>query len=97
MEVVNIHEAKARLSEMLARVEAGETIVIARRNKPVARLVPIEAEAAPKKPRPIGLAEGAGHVGPEFFEPLDDELLGLFTGEIMYPEDPLHPDWKPES
>lgn len=94
MEVVNIHEAKAHLSEMLARVEAGETIVIARRNKPVARLVPIEAEAAPKKPRPIGLAEGSVTIHPSFFDPMTEEELAEWY-EIK-PSDPLHPDWKPE-
>ena len=35
---VNIGEAKARLSELVARVEAGEEIVIARDHKPAARL-----------------------------------------------------------
>lgn len=81
MEIVNIHEAKAHLSEYLARVEAGETLIIARRNKPVARLAPLEEEKAPKQRRPIGLAEGMGRVPPEFFEPLDDELLDLFEGK----------------
>ncbi|PKM03280.1 MAG: hypothetical protein CVV16_09415 [Gammaproteobacteria bacterium HGW-Gammaproteobacteria-6] len=38
---VNIHEAKAHLAKLLAAVEAGETVVIARRNKPIAKLVPI--------------------------------------------------------
>lgn len=35
---VKISEAKTHLSELLARVEAGEDIVIARGNDPVARL-----------------------------------------------------------
>jgi prevent-host-death family protein len=95
MKVVNIHEAKAHLSEYLKAVESGEEIVIARRNKPVARLVAVEPEQ-PKKRRPFGLAKGKVWISPDFNEPLDDELLGLFTGEIMYPEDPLHPDWKPD-
>jgi prevent-host-death family protein len=75
MKVVNVREAKARLSEYLAAVEAGETVVIARRNKPVARLVPA-GEAAIVSKRPIGLARGMGHVGPEFFEPLNEEVVG---------------------
>lgn len=37
---VNIHEAKTHLSKLLERVEAGETITIARAGKPVADLVP---------------------------------------------------------
>ncbi len=81
MVAINIHEAKAHLSEYLARVEAGETVIISRRNKPVAKLVPVETEQEKLKPRPIGLAKGMGHVPPEFFEPLDDELLDLFEGK----------------
>jgi len=95
MKTVNVHEAKAHLSEYLAAVERGEEVVIARRNKPVARLVAVEPEK-PKKRRPFGLAKGMGHVPDDFNEPLDDELLGLFTGEKMLPGDPLNPDWKPD-
>lgn len=35
-------EAKTRLSELLARVEAGEEVTIARGTTPIARLVPVE-------------------------------------------------------
>jgi hypothetical protein len=34
-----------------------------------------------KKPRPIGLDEGKIKLGPEFFEPLSDEVLAYFNGE----------------
>ncbi len=90
---VNVHEAKAHLSEYLAAVEQGEEIIIARRNKPVARLVAVEPEP-PKKRRPFGLAKGMGHVPDDFNDPLDDALLDLFTGETLSPDDPLNPDWK---
>ena len=46
---VNIHEAKTHFSKLLARVSAGEEIVIARAGKPVARLVPIEQPALKKR------------------------------------------------
>jgi prevent-host-death family protein len=39
---VNVGEAKTRLSELLARVEAGEDVVIARGNTPVAKLSPLD-------------------------------------------------------
>lgn len=39
---VNVGEAKARLSELITRVEAGEDVVIARGNTPVARLAPLD-------------------------------------------------------
>ena len=41
---VKIAEAKAHLSELLAKVEAGEEFIIARGNRPVARLVPLDLE-----------------------------------------------------
>ena len=44
---VSIAEAKAHFSELVERAEAGETVRITRRGRPVARLVPPE----PKKKR----------------------------------------------
>ncbi|QGM99974.1 type II toxin-antitoxin system Phd/YefM family antitoxin [Methylocystis parvus] len=41
---VKIGEAKARLSELIAKVEAGEEVVIARGHEPVARLAPLDVE-----------------------------------------------------
>jgi prevent-host-death family protein len=42
MERINLADAKARLSEIVDRVEAGESIEIVRRGKPAARLLPPE-------------------------------------------------------
>ena len=42
MAVVNVHEAKTHLSRLLAQVEAGEEVIIARNGKPVARLVSVQ-------------------------------------------------------
>lgn len=87
MEVVNIHDAKTHLSALLDRVAAGETVLLGRRNKPVARLMPLEpATAALKKRRPIGLAKGAFKLTPAFFEPLDGELLELWEGKSGWPD-----------
>ena len=41
MSIVTVHQAKTQLSKLLARVEAGEEIIIARGKEPVARLSPI--------------------------------------------------------
>ncbi len=43
MKPVNVHEAKTTLSQLLADVERGEDVVIARNGMPVAKLVPIRA------------------------------------------------------
>jgi prevent-host-death family protein len=47
MVTVNLTHAKAHLSELIDKVESGETVVITRRGRPVARIGPIEP---PKKP-----------------------------------------------
>jgi prevent-host-death family protein len=44
VEDVSIAEAKAHFSELVERAEAGETVRITRRGKPVARLVPPESK-----------------------------------------------------
>lgn len=43
---VGLFEAKTRLSELVARVEQGEEVIITRHNKPVAKMVPIDAVPA---------------------------------------------------
>ena len=45
MDTVGLFEAKTHLSELIARAERGEEVIITRHNKPVARIVPIEATA----------------------------------------------------
>jgi prevent-host-death family protein len=39
-DIVNMHDAKTRLSQLVARAEKGERITIARDGKPVAQLGP---------------------------------------------------------
>ena len=46
MHTVSVAKAKAHLSEILAEVEAGEEVIITRRGKPVARIVPEPAVAS---------------------------------------------------
>ena len=41
---VNMHEAKSQLSKLVERVNSGEEIVISRRGRPVARLIPYESK-----------------------------------------------------
>jgi prevent-host-death family protein len=72
METVTIHAAKTTLSRLLARVEAGEEIVLARGKRPVARLVPFQP--VPSKRR-FGAMRGIVTVGPDFFEPLPEDEL----------------------
>ena len=72
---VNIHDVKAHLSEYLDR---GETIIICRRNVPVAEL-----RALPNAlvdPRPIGLAKRKFKVPRTFFAPLPKDLVEALSG-----------------
>ena len=47
MESIGLFEAKTHLSELVARAERGEEVIITRHNKPVAKLVPI-SEVSPE-------------------------------------------------
>jgi len=73
MSTVTVHDAKTNLSTLLARVEAGEEIIIARGNTPIARLTPIPAPVAKRQ---FGALKGVVSVGPELFEPMTDAELG---------------------
>jgi len=75
---INVHEAKTHLSKYLARVERGESIVLCKRNVPIAEIRPLPRPATRK--RPIGFMKGRFTVPPSFFEPLPDEILDAFEG-----------------
>ena len=82
MIVVNIHEAKAKLSEYLDAVAKGERVLICKRNQPVAELRAVEQTRT--APRTIGGV--AGIVVPaSFFEPMPDEFLDDFESGEVYP------------
>ena len=66
--VVNMHEAKTRLSELVRLVEAGEKVVLARNGTPVAELVRPE----PPKKRVGGFLKGQVWISPDFDDPLPE-------------------------
>ncbi len=76
MSIVNVSQAKTQLSRLLARVEAGEEITIARRGAPVARLVAYK----PKGKRQPGVLKGKIKITDAFFEPLPEDELKLWEG-----------------
>ena len=78
MMIVNIYEAKAKLSEFLDLAARGERVLICKRNRPIAELRAVES--ARTEPRPIGLAQGQMAVPDSFFQPLPDDLLDAFDG-----------------
>ena len=75
---LNIHEAKTHLSKYLERLSKGETIILCKRNTPIAEIRPLPT--ARTKKRPIGLAKKELVVPASFFEPLPDEIIKGFEG-----------------
>ncbi len=72
----NVHQAKTRLSQLLAQAEAGEEVVIARRGEPVVRLVPCQ----PRGKRQFGAMKGQIRIDDGFFDPLPKEELDAWEG-----------------
>lgn len=74
MGIVTIHKAKTNLSRLIEKAADGEEVIIARGNKPVARLVAVGEVKGKRQP---GSMKGKVRVGPEFFEPLpESEQVG---------------------
>ena len=79
---VNIHHAKTHLSSLIAEVEAGGEVVIARAGKPVAKLVPMKKkQATVQRRRLAGFLKDQIWIGPDFEDPLPDDILAVFRGE----------------
>jgi prevent-host-death family protein len=82
---VNIHTAKTTLSKLVAEAEQGETIFIARAGKTVAKLTAARsrksAKPKPKVDRKSGFMKGQIWIGPDFDDPLPDDIMKAFRGE----------------
>lgn len=70
-----MHQAKTQFSKLVARVESGEEIVIARDGTPVARLVGVRPPAAK---RVAGRDRGLFRVPEDFDAPLPEAVLNDF-------------------
>ena len=84
MTTVTIHEAKTNLSRLLAQVEAGEEVVIARGKHEIAKIIPLSPIKKPK--RQLGwlahtLPLDKDPLEDGFWEPLSEEELKLWEGE----------------
>ncbi|MGB0911381.1 MAG: type II toxin-antitoxin system Phd/YefM family antitoxin [Nitrospirales bacterium] len=77
---LNIHEAKTHLSRYLTKLKKGETIILCKRNEPIAEIRPLVRQG--NKKRPIGLAKGQITISQEFFAPLPEELTDAFHGQV---------------
>ena len=72
---VNIHEAKTNLSRILAQVENGEEVIIAKAGKPIALLIKFNEE---DKKRKLGRDAGLFKVPEDFDDPLPKNILNSF-------------------
>ncbi|GIG40119.1 antitoxin [Cellulomonas phragmiteti] len=68
---MNVQDAKAHLSDLVARAERGEDVVIARAGRPAVRLVPVTTS-----PRVFGTMHLI--VPDTFFEPLPQDELAAW-------------------
>jgi prevent-host-death family protein len=73
----NVHQAKTHLSRLLQRVAAGEEVVIARGDRPVAKLVPVDPPTVARRP---GTGKGEIWIADDFDAPLPGDLLDQFEG-----------------
>ncbi|WP_162327077.1 type II toxin-antitoxin system Phd/YefM family antitoxin [Synechocystis sp. CACIAM 05] len=75
---VTVEEIQCDPLKYLQQVEAGETIVIVRFDKPIAELKPITSS---KQLRPFGLCAGEFTVPDDFDDPLPEDILSAFEGK----------------
>ena len=78
MKTINVHAAKTSFSTLLAEVEAGEEIIIAKAGKPVARLAPLLKNNFRLS---FGCMKGRIHMLDNFDEPLPAEIAQAFGME----------------
>jgi prevent-host-death family protein len=79
METVNLHIAKASLSQLVERAARGEEIVITKAGRPLARLVALARRTVP---RPLGLFAGEIEIGADFDDPLPGDIQRTFEGRL---------------
>lgn len=79
MESVNMHEAKTRLSQLVARAAKGEAFIIAKAGKPVARVTAIDSPEDAQQKR-IGFMVGEFEVPDDFDRMGQDEIADMFGG-----------------
>jgi prevent-host-death family protein len=74
MKIVTVHDAKSQLSKLMAEVEGGGDVVIARGKTPAVRLVPV----SPINRRRFGALKGLISIDDRFFDPLPDDELAAW-------------------
>lgn len=90
---VNVHHAKTHLSKLIAAVESGEEVVIARNGKPAVKLVVVTPPVRKSRKHLRGSGIGKLWLAEDWDSPETNlEIAKLFEGEdddLVYPE--VHP------
>lgn len=79
MESVNMHEAKTRLSQLVAQAARGEGFIIAKAGKPVVRVTAIDSPEQGQQKR-IGFLAGEFTVPDDFDRMGQEEIAKMFGG-----------------
>ena len=79
MESVNMHDAKTRLSQLVARAAQGEAFIIAKAGKPAARLTAYDSPEEGQQKR-IGFMAGEFTVPDDFDRMGQEEIIEMFGG-----------------
>ena len=74
--IVNVHQAKTQFSRLLEQAHAGQEIILAKAGKPYARLVPLAAPAAERRPGRLKFT-----LSDKFFEALPESELDAWEGQ----------------
>ncbi|GAB3611329.1 type II toxin-antitoxin system prevent-host-death family antitoxin [Humibacter ginsengiterrae] len=79
MRTVNIHDAKTHFSRLVEAAASGETIIIAKSGRPVAKLTRLDTPVA--QPRRLGWYKNMPSVPDDFDEWMSEDVAALFAGE----------------
>ncbi len=79
MQQFNIYEAKSNFSQLVELASKGDSFIIARSGKPLARLVPLSSHQS--RPFQFGTLSGAIKTSEDFDAPLPDDVLALFEAD----------------
>lgn len=79
MQTVKMHEAKTHLSRLVEKAAKGEAFIIAKGDKPMVKVVPLEDPEAKAKRR-VGFMDGQISVPDDFNEMFKEEIEEMFYG-----------------
>ena len=78
MEQYNIHVAKTHLSALVEKAAAGESFIIAKAGRPLAKVIPFVEEPPPSR---VGFLKGQVSIPDDFDSMFSEEIIKMFEGE----------------